>query len=139
MRKCVPRETTPTLGTLYLNWVAAGWAFSPRGPPTVVLRPGFLAQRPLLFFVKAAVPNLHQFLRSLLSSAPPSTCELTTAALAFLLPLHLRGMGNPSIRAPGETPHSSSETASISPSSLQTDSRHLTGCAQAKSSPGSLP
>lgn len=78
MRKCVPRETTPTLGTLYLNWVTAGWAFSPRGPPTVVPRPGFLAQRPLLFFVKAAVPNLHQFLRSLLSSAPPSTCQLTT-------------------------------------------------------------
>lgn len=54
-----------------------------------------LASRPLLFFVKAAVPNLHQFLRSLLSSAPPSTCQLTTAALASLLPFHLRGTGKP--------------------------------------------
>lgn len=86
------------------------------------------------------------------SQPSPSTCQLTTPALVFLLPFHLRGTGKPlHLSASGgnsslfrDRVHQSflstdRQTASIGHSSPQTDSRCLTGSAQAKLSPGSLP
>lgn len=100
---------------------------------------GFTAQCPPLPYFLAAVLNLRPLPQVVPSSAPPSTCQLSTPALALLLPFRPRGPGtalHPS--AGGNASLLSGDLIQQSPLRRDTP-RHLPGSAQARRSPGSLP